>query len=152
MSDPNDQTPPEGPVTGRQTIREVMEALRVAQQKEMLEERLAERKRRREAKESRIRERREREKRRIQAAKARRQTALKSAQGKVAQHVATASRELRAALRDTMAVPMPRHSPEGREQLRIQRSIENALAALRSAGRGTFYETDIDLDLDEVGT
>jgi hypothetical protein len=152
MTDPNDKKPEEGPVTGRQTIREVMEAVRVAQQEEAREELLTERKRRREAKEKRIRERRERQVKRATETKRRRQGALNEANGKVANHLAVASRELRAALRDATSVPLPRHSQEGREQLRVRRSIEGALSALRQVGRGTFHVPDVDLDFDDVGT
>jgi hypothetical protein len=152
MTDPNDKKPEEGPVTGRQTIREVMAAVREAQQEEMRAEVLADRKHRRQAKEKRIRERRERQTKQAKATKQRRQGALTEARGKVANHVAVASRELRAALRDATSVPLPRHSQEGREQLRVRRSIEGALSALRQIGRGTFHVPDVDLDLDDVGT
>lgn len=148
MSDSDDKQPFEG----QPSIREVMEAVRAAQEEEMRAEALAERKRRRKAQENRVRERRERQVTRAREAKARRQKAITDAQGKVAHHVSAATRELRAALRDATAVPMPRHSAEGREQLRVRRSIENALAALRRVGRGHFYDSDLDLDFDEVSS
>ena len=152
MTDPNDKKAEEGPVTGRQTIREVMEAVRIAQQEEMRAEVLAERKTRREAQEKRIKQRRERQKKEVHAIKQRRQGALTESRGKVANHVAAATKELRAALRDATSVPLPRHTQEGREQLRIRRSIEGALSALRQVGKGTFHVPDVDLDLDDVGT
>lgn len=148
MPDPTDQTPQEGPVTGRQSIREVMEAVRIAQEEEMREQMLAERRRRREAKEKRIKERRERQTQELRRRHARRESALKTANTKVGQHISAASRELQAALRDATSVPLPRHSPQGREQLRVRRSIEAAMAALRSVGRGTFHETDLDPDFE----
>lgn len=153
MTDPNDKKPDEeGPVTGRQTIREVMAAVRAAQQAERHAEVLADRKRRREAQDKRLKERRRRRDDQTQAIKQRRQGALAQARGKVANHVAIASRELRAALRDATSTPLPRHSQEGREQLRVRRSIEGALTALRQIGKGTFHVPDTDLDIEDVGT
>lgn len=149
MSDPNDKSPEELALEG-QTIREVMAAVRVAQQGEMHEEALQERKRRRKVKEKRVQERQERHKKQAQAAKTRRQSVLNEANGKMANHIAVASRELRAAFRDATAIALPRHSQEGREQVRIRRSIEGALSALRQIGRGTFHVSDVDLD--DVGT
>lgn len=153
MSDPNDKNPEEGPVTGRQTIREVMAAVRVAQEEEMHQEVLADRKKRKEATETRIKTRRERQVKQAREVKARRYKALKDSQGKMTNHVTAASRALRAALEEASSVQLPRHSPEAREQVRIRRSIEGALSALRQVGRGTFNETDVDLDFDlETGT
>lgn len=152
MSDPNDKKPDEGPVTGRQTIREVMEQVRRAQEEEMRQEVLAERRKRREAKETRIKARRDRQTKQLRETRRRREGALKEANDKAGSHVAAASRELRAALRDATSVPLPRHSPQGREQARVRRSIEGALAALRQIGRGTFHVAGIDADFDDVGT
>lgn len=151
MSDPNDKMADSGPVTGLQSIREVMAALRAAQEAELREEVLAERRQRRQAQEKRIKERRERQMQEIRARHTRRENALKAAHDKVGTHITAATRELQAALRDATSVPLPRHSPQGREQLRVRRSIESALAALRSIGRGTFHETDVDLDLETDG-
>jgi len=148
MSDPNDKTAHEGPVTGRQSIREVMEAVRAAQEAELREQMLEERRQRRQAKEKRIKARRERQMQEIRTRHARRESALKTANNKVGTHITAATKELQAALRDATSVPLPRHSPQGREQLRVRRSIESALAALRNVGRGTFHETDVDLDFE----
>lgn len=148
MSDPKDSQPQEGPVTGHQSIREAMAALRAAQEEEVRQERLSELRKRREAKEKRIKERRERQREQLRRRHARRESDLKAANSRVGDHINAASRELRAALRDATSVPMPRHSPQGREQLRIRRSIENALGALRAIGRGTFHESDFDPDFE----
>lgn len=151
MSDSHDnreQDLPEGPVTGRQSIREVMAELRRVQEEEWRQEALQERRRRREAKESRIRKARARREEQVRAHKARRQNALQEANTKIAQHVAVAAKELGAALRDLNSVPVPRHSSEGREQVRVRRSLETALGAIRRVGRGAFSNTDFDSDFD----
>jgi len=150
MSDLNDKMPEEGPVTGRASIREVMAAVRAAQQEERRQEALAARKRRRADQDKRAQERRKRHQKLVQAKKNRRQGDLREANTKVAAHVSAASRALSAALRDSTSVPLGRHTPEGREQLRIRRAIEGALGALRQVGKGTFYNADIDLDFDDV--
>jgi hypothetical protein len=48
-------------------------------------------------------------------------------------------------LRTLTAVPLDRHSEEGREKVRIIRSINAALTAVGRVGRGGNYDIDPDL-------
>lgn len=87
---------------------------------------------------------------RVTAQKQARVAALAQSREKVQSHVAGASRELQRALRATQQVSLHRHSPEGREQLRIVRSLTAAVAALRAVGRSSYYSSEgVDLDFDD---
>jgi hypothetical protein len=73
-----------------------------------------------------------------------RQASLAQSQAKVQSNVSAASQALQRALRAAQESPIHRHSPEGREQLRLVRSLSAALGALRGVGRGTYYQVDTD--------
>lgn len=144
MTEPFDDEPS----VSKQTIREVMDAVRRAQMEEARLQQLEELRRRREQKQRRLQERRERDVQRLRETKARRQKSMQEANERAGRHVMEANRALRAALRDMGEAAIEKFSPEAREQARSRRSIETALAALRQFGRNTFYESEVDPDLD----
>lgn len=155
MANPTDKTPenPEGPVETlqteieRQTIREVISE-RVVEEREgaVRAQRLTQRQVRDERAETRKKARQGR----ITQQKQQRVSALAGAQTKVQSHVGDASRALKRALSAAQAVPLPRHSPEGREQSRVVRSISAALGSLRAVGRSAYSSSDgVDLDFDD---
>ena len=132
----------------RQTIRQVMAALREEQEQEKFAQAQQKVAKKREQRAEQLRRARKERENRARERHAARTKALKDSNSKVAAHVADASRALRAALRDATETPMQRRSAEGREQQRIVRSIQTAMGALRRIGGGSFYETDVDFDLD----
>jgi len=148
MTEPEDNKPEEDRTLGRPTIREVMASVRLAQDEEWKREAEAARKARRDRNNQRAAARREKYQKEARRLQARRERDLQESVQRVSQRVATARTALRAALRDAQAVNFPRHTDQGREQVRMQRSIESALGALRRIGRGTFHVSDV---MEDVG-
>jgi len=149
MADLTDQTPEDRPTEG-QTIRDVLRAVQAEQRRELDLRRREIQQEKREARETRIKKRRERDQSRIEETRTSRTGALRASNEKVASQVAIASRALRTARRAATEVPFPRYTPEAREVQRIMRSLDAALGALRRIGAGTFYEADVDLDLEPM--
>jgi hypothetical protein len=129
----------------RQTIRESILARIEDQRLEALREEKAER---RKARKVRVEQRRAADVRKAKHRKESRLRAVNEANDRVRGNVAAASRSLRAALRAATAVPLPRHSDEGRAQQRTIRKIESAITSLRDVRVGTFDETKVEVDLD----
>jgi len=151
MVDRTDKPPEEQDrETERQTIRAVLAAVQAEQRAEIKAQQFEIVQKKREAKEKRIKTRREKDQKTTREAQARRVKAFRESNEQVATHVAAASRALRAARRAATQIPFPRHSPEAREAQRTARSLESALGALRQVGRGTFYESDVDMDLNST--
>ena len=87
---------------------------------------------------------------RVTAQKKARVAALARSREKVQSHLAAASRELQRALRAAQNVPLHRHSPEGREQLRVVRNLTEAMGAVKAAGKSSYYSSEgVDLDFDD---
>lgn len=144
MADPTD-TAQERVV--RQSIREAV-SQRIAEERQMRE--ATERAARQQTRDERAKTRKKARTVRVTAQKQARVAALAQSREKVQSHVAGASRELQRALRATQQVSLHRHSPEGREQLRIVRSLTAAVAALRAVGRSSYYSSEgVDLDFDD---
>lgn len=149
------ETPEDEPVVGgeppsdegveRRTLSEVVQANYDAAKLEQAERERVEKKKAREEL-----QRTEHEKRlhRARAAKTQRIQNFTKAQSVMRGHIASASTELRRALRSATEVQLPRHSHEARAQLRIVRALEDAMGALRRAGRGASAALNADLDLD----
>jgi hypothetical protein len=83
------------------------------------------------------------------ALKQKRVAAFSQSQEQVRSSLQEASRFLKKALQAATESKFPRHSPEGREQLRLIRSLESSLGALRGV-RITNLSPDLDLDLDDL--
>jgi hypothetical protein len=127
--------------TERQTIRDVVSEQIERDRQERIHK----------ARQKQVEARTERSQKRLKAredrgrqASQKRQAALTAAQGKVQSAVSDAASSLQRALRAAQETPIHRHSPEGREQLRLVRSLSAALGALRGVGRGTYYEVSAD--------
>jgi len=141
--DPSQGNPVQGaPEMDRSTIREVIQAQHETVLQEQAEARAVAR---RKGRQERAAKRKTQLEDRARQVHAKRVKALNDSSARVSAHVGTASRSLSAALRVATEFPMPRHTAEGREQHRIVRALEAALASIRRVGRGTFHETDIDL-------
>jgi len=130
------------PEIGRLTMRALLDAERDRLMREHAER---ERRARREAQDERVKALRKEREGRARQVHARRLKAMGEATERMGVHVGTASRSLRAALREISAVSAPRHSAEGQEQQRLIRALRASLGALRRAGAREFHETDIDL-------
>lgn len=129
----------------RRTLSEVVQANYEALQLERAEEERATRRKVREE------ERQQAQKHRLtraRAAKSERVQAFSKAQSDTRSHVAAASTSLRRALSSAMGVSLPRHSAEARLQNQLVRSLEEAISALRRAGRGSSAAINTELDLD----
>lgn len=99
---------------------------------------------RRGARDARAKKRKEARTQKGKDASKKRQASLVQSQAKVQSNVSAASQALQRALRAAQETTIHRHSPEGREQLRLVRSLSAALGALRGVGRGTYYQVDTD--------
>lgn len=149
MADPTDTDDrPMGEQVELQTLQEVMAAVQAQQMGELRAQREERLQRKREAREQRLKEIRERRQERAKDAQSARTRGLKLSSDVVGREVNAAMARLRAARRAATQFPFPRHSPEAKEAARMIRSIEAAMAACQQVGRGTFYEPDVDLDLD----
>jgi len=138
MADPKDTIQSE---TERQTIRDVIsEKIERDRQERILKARQEQRATR----DKRAKKRQKAREDRGRAASQKRQAALTASQAKVQSAVSDAANSLSRALRVAQETPIHRHSPEGREQLRLVRSLSAALGALRGVGRGTYYEVSTD--------
>lgn len=138
MADPKDTIQSE---TERHTIRQAISG-QIAHEAEVRLKK--EKDERREVRAKRAKKRHKAREDRGRAASQKRRAALTASQGKVQSAVSDASRSLQRALQAAQETPIHRHSPEGREQLRLVRSLSAALGALRGVGRGTYYEVDTD--------
>jgi hypothetical protein len=88
---------------------------------------------------------------RVTAQKQKRQAVLTESQTKIQRHVGDATKALQGAIRVAQDIPLSRYSPEGREQMRIIRSLRASLESLRDFGRSSYSSSDgVDLDFDDV--
>lgn len=136
----------------RQTIRQAILARRHKLEQERLE---AEERERVKEREKRAQKRKAKRQEDLRRKVTERQKAHSDAQRRVQSLVSQAARNLGAALRAASEKPMPRHTPQGRDQNRMIRDLESAMGAIRRVGSTTFHESnldvgDIDLDAADV--
>lgn len=87
---------------------------------------------------------------RVRSQKQARTAALVKSQEGLQKHLTDASRALQAAIRAVGGVSLPRHSPEGREQQRLLRSLSASLGSLRAVGRSSYSVSDgVDVEVDD---
>jgi hypothetical protein len=141
MADPKDMQQTQQTQVDRNIIREsISERIERDHQEKLAEAQ----KTRRQARDERAKARKKAREHRGREASKKRQSALAQSQAKVQSNVTAAAQSLQKAIRAAQESPIHRHSPEGREQLRIVRSLSAALGALRGVGRGTYYKVDTD--------